>query len=190
MIKLRTFRQEDQSRLLDWATDALGLVHWAGATFKFPLTMEQLDGYRESATLAAPARQIFAALDETSGEVVGHVELSDVWPGLSARIARLLVDPGRRKEGLGGRIVEAAMDAAAEKFYVARVDLGFRLENEAAFRCYKKIGFRAIGFWPKAIHTDVVDIDVVWMSKHVADRDADYYGLLDQHSADRQSRLP
>lgn len=177
MIALRKFERNDQERLLTWVDDPIELAHWAGATFQFPLTMDQLDKYRLSESAAAPGKKIFVAYDEESSEVVGHVELSDIWPNLSARIARVLVNPDLRGRRMGGDIVNAAAELARRTFGVSRVDLGFRRENEAAYKCYERIGFITAGYWPRAIKTDVFDIDVVWMTKDLLDAPLDYHSL-------------
>lgn len=177
MVVLRKFERNDQERLLHWVKNPVELAHWAGATFQFPLTVDQLDRYRLSESAMAPGKKIFAACDEKSSEVVGHVELSDIWPNLSARIARILVSPNLRGRRLGGEIANAAADLARSTFGVSRVDLGFRLENEAAYKCYERIGFKTVGLWPKAIKTEVFDIDVVWMTKDLLDAPLDYKAL-------------
>lgn len=177
MIALRKFDRNDQERLLDWVKDPVDLAHWAGATFQFPLTIDQLDKYRLSESVIPPERRIFVAYEELTSEVVGHVELSEVWPNLSARIARVLVNPNLRGRRLGGEIVNAAAAFARSAYGVSRVDLGFRRENEAAFRCYERIGFKIAGFWPKAIKTEVFDIDVIWMTKDLLEAPLDYKTL-------------
>lgn len=166
MIELQPFEQCDECRLLGWVTDPVTLAHWAGAVFRYPVDPQQLETYRRSVTTAAPARHIFKALDTDISEVVGHVELSDVWPYLSARVARVLVGPtDLRGRGIGAAIVDAAVQIADREYQVSRVDLGVRKENIAGRKCYAKVGFREVGTWPGAISTPVFDIDVVWMTR-------------------------
>ena len=168
MIELQPFEQQDQNRLLSWVTDPVTLALWAGARFSYPLDHQQLETYRLSITNAAPARAIFKAVETDRSEVVGHIELSDIWPYLSARVARVLVGPtALRGRGIGGAIVSAAVDFADWKYKVSRVDLGVKKENVAGRKCYARVGFREVGVWPYAISTPIFDIDVVWMTRVV-----------------------
>jgi RimJ/RimL family protein N-acetyltransferase len=165
MIELQPFGPEDFQRVLEWIDTPETLALWAGATFSYPLDSEQLKCYAQRATESLPWRHIFKVVDTASEKVIGHVELSDVWPDLSARIARVIVgEKGVRGRGFGAAIVTAAVAFAVKKYRVDRVDLGVKRQNAVAIRCYEKCGFVSVGVWQKALNTPAGYIDVQWMT--------------------------
>ena len=88
------------------------------------------------------------------GEVVGTYTLRANQPGLGAHVANaaFMVDPGARGRGIGRRLGEHALEAAAE--------LGFRAmqfnlvvaDNEPAVRLWRSLGFEVAGRLPGAYH--------------------------------------
>ena len=59
---------------------------------------------------------------------------------LDAHLAELYVVPGRRGEGIGRALTEAAMDAAREAG-AGHIDLGTSVDDAAARALYEKLGF-------------------------------------------------
>jgi RimJ/RimL family protein N-acetyltransferase len=161
-ITLHPFGHEDFSRLISWLPTEADLVEWCAAFFRYPLTDAQLERYLES-TKQPNSRVIFTARS-IGGEVVGHIELSQIWPHLSSRLSRLLVAPDQRRRGVASSMVAQSLLIAFDQYFVARVDLGVSATNSAAIGCYSKLGFRQVGIWPNAIVTGSSTIDVVWMT--------------------------
>jgi len=148
-ITLREFTRDDIARLIEWV-DSGGpdfFVRWAGAAFEYPLTDAQLEAHLAEAEGPEATRRIFAAVDEASGEVVGHVELSRIdRKNRSASISRLLVgDPAARGKGLGREIVSAVLDIAFGEMSLHRVDLYVLEFHVAALSMYKALGFKTEG---------------------------------------------
>ena len=153
-IILRTFTQDDFARLIDWV-DASGpefFVQWAGTAFEYPLTEVQLETHLAEAEGPEATRCIFAAADEASGEVVGHVELGRVdRANRSATISRLLVgDPSARGKGIGAQIVSRLLDVAFVEMQLHRVDIYVLDFHVAAVRMYEGLGFRTEGHFVEA----------------------------------------
>jgi len=46
-ITLKEFKQEDYQDLIKWSVSPEFLLQWAGPIFTHPLTIKQLDNYRE-----------------------------------------------------------------------------------------------------------------------------------------------
>ena len=161
-ITLHPFGREDFSRLISWLPTEADLIEWCAAFFKFPLTETQLERYLESAK-QPNTRVIFTARSD-GDEVVGHTEISQIWPHLSARLSRLLVSPTQRRRGVASSMVAQALSVSFDQYFVDRVDLGVSAMNSAAIGCYTKLGFRKIGTWPGAIAAGPSTIDVVWMT--------------------------
>ena len=81
-VTLHPFGREDFSRLISWLPTEADLVEWCAAFFRYPLTDAQLERYLES-TKQPNSRVIFTARS-IGGEVVGHIEISQIWPHLSS----------------------------------------------------------------------------------------------------------
>jgi RimJ/RimL family protein N-acetyltransferase len=161
-IKLRPFDQIDFERLISWVSTPEALGQWCGAFFRHPLDEHQLQRYLDSAS-QPNVRVIFTALTEP-GEVVGHIEISTIWPYLSSRLSRVIVAPGRRGEGIGGAMVARAVAFSFETHHVAHIDLGVAADNATAIACYRRHGFDHVGIWPQAVCVGTQNIDVCWMT--------------------------
>ncbi|MEI6725430.1 MAG: GNAT family protein [Actinomycetes bacterium] len=153
-ISLRPFTRADFTRLIEWV-DGAGpefLVQWAGTKFAFPLDEAQLEGYLEEAEGPEATRFIFAAVDDDSGDVVGHVELSRLdRRNMSASVSRLLVgDKAARGQGTGAQIVSLLLDKAFRELDLHRVDLYVIDINLAAIRLYEGLGFKTEGHFVEA----------------------------------------
>jgi RimJ/RimL family protein N-acetyltransferase len=154
IISLRTFTRADFARLIEWV-DGAGpefLVQWAGTKFAFPLDEAQLEGYLVEAEGPEASRSIFAAVDDESGDVVGHVELSRIdRHNQSASVSRLLVgDKAARGKGTGAQIVSLLLDKAFRELDLHRVDLYVIDINLAAIRLYEGLGFKTEGHFVEA----------------------------------------
>jgi RimJ/RimL family protein N-acetyltransferase len=160
-IRLRPFGREDFQRLISWLPDAAAHSAWCGAHFRFPLDVAQLERYLQAGQSASA--RIFTAIGG-SGEAVGHVEISHIWPHLSSRLSRVLVMPGHRGQGIGARMVSRALTLSFTEHAVDRIDLGVAVDNETAIGCYRKLGFVQVGLWPQALTTATGTIDVCWMT--------------------------
>jgi len=75
------------------------------------------DEARLVAQLRAEGDAIFELVAEQTGEVAGHVLFSRLWADradLYAALAPLAVRPDRQRMGVGGQLVRASLEAAAE----------------------------------------------------------------------------
>jgi RimJ/RimL family protein N-acetyltransferase len=144
-IHLIPFTVADIDRLPGWIRSPEELMLWTASSFGFPLTREHIEGHlRDSAERGD--RRIFKAVEEGSRDAVGHIELGAIDPrNRSVRIGRVLVDPERRSQGLGGAMMRAALDMAFRDLGAHRVELGVFDVNPAAIACYERVGFRRDG---------------------------------------------
>jgi RimJ/RimL family protein N-acetyltransferase len=126
------------------------------------LDESKLQRYLDSA-YQPNTRAIFTAL-LPSGEPVGHIEISQIWPYLSSRLSRVLVVPDRRRLGIGGGMVSRASAFSFDTHHVDRIDLGVDADNVAAITCYRRQGFKHVGSWPHAMEAGPTIIDVYWMT--------------------------
>jgi len=163
-VALAPFEEDDVDRLLAWVETDADLLEWAGFFIAAPLTRDKLLRYQARAANPAERCRIFRAENPATGDVVGHAELSHIWPHLSARISRVLVAPEMRGRGIGTEIVMTVRDLAFAEHGVHRVDLGVASDNAPAIACYRKAGFVPVGLWPDAMETSAGPIDVQWMT--------------------------
>jgi RimJ/RimL family protein N-acetyltransferase len=164
-IRLARFERADFGRVIEWIDSAATLHEWAGYRFKYPLTEKQLEEHVEEAEREHSQRQIFRAIDADTRLVVGHVELTHIWPYLSARVARLLVgDSSLRDQGVGTQVLRAVLKYSFETFHFDRINAGIVIDYPAAIRCHEKCGFRTVGTWSGGYKSGQTDISVQWMT--------------------------
>jgi RimJ/RimL family protein N-acetyltransferase len=97
------------------------------------LDESRLHRYLESA--GQPNTKVIFTAVLSSGELVGHAELSHIWPYLSSRLSRVLVAPDRRQLGIGVGMVSRAITFSFDRHHVDRIDLGVDADNVVAITC-------------------------------------------------------
>lgn len=134
---IREYQPADFSWLQQWVTDPKALFTFAGPSWSFPLTMEQIIHHQQK----FPYKQLYVAVNETDapfaiGEIITNEEHSP-------RLGRLLVaDPATRRMGLGEKFIRELIDKLIQLHGATEVCLFVLEENLIAIRTYKKIGFR------------------------------------------------
>ncbi|HKA58468.1 MAG TPA: GNAT family N-acetyltransferase [Gemmatimonadales bacterium] len=161
-VALRPFAREDFGRLMSWVQSEVALVEWCAGFFRHPLDDAQLDRYLESSK--QPNARVIRVAESSSGDPVGHVEISQIWPYLSSRLSRVLVAPDHRRPGIGSAMIAKALSFSFSQHYVSRIDLGVSAGNSAAIACYEKLGFTHVGTWLGGIVAGAAKIDVYWMT--------------------------
>jgi GNAT superfamily N-acetyltransferase len=133
MLSLRAFERQDDETLISWVHSPADLFLFAGSSLRWPLTAGQLNDVRR-----APSARAWTGVDDR-GEPVAHAELWRQADG-RARLARVIVAPGRRRQGLGRALLEAILDEARRLGYPG-VELAVYSGNEAARQLYASLGF-------------------------------------------------
>ena len=80
-----------------------------------------------------------------SGKPLAYAELWARPNDLAVEVAHLIVDPARRSEGFGTRMVELLYEQGAARMDVAKVMINMYNENAAALSCFLKAGFELTG---------------------------------------------
>jgi RimJ/RimL family protein N-acetyltransferase len=122
--------------LTTWITDEDVLFQYAGTSFSYPFTEQQLLHYQRK----YPDRKFYMGLhpDQTPF-AFGEIVPQDVY---TVRLARILVGEVKsRGKGLGESFLRALLTEARQRFRVISVDLFVLADNAAAIRCYSKAGF-------------------------------------------------
>ncbi len=142
MIRLEYFGSDDIHQLMEWIQDEETLMNWSGALFSFPLTQDSMEWYIEDVNdISSSEAFIYKAIEETTGEVVGHISLGGISKKNKAgRISRVLVAPQSQGKGYCSQMVKAVLKIAFEDLHLHRICLGVYDFNKAAIRCYEKAG--------------------------------------------------
>lgn len=92
-------------------------------------------------------QRTFVALDEATGAVAGHCELSAGHVPFERHRADLSLGVLRahRRQGLGSALLETAIRWARDEPYVAWIDLGVFVPNPVAIAMYERAGFERTG---------------------------------------------
>ena len=143
MIGLAPFEEEDCERLISWVDDARFLLQWAGPEYAFPLDKEQLLETSMRGQGQTPEHLMFKALNEETGEVIGHIELMHINRQTgTAHIGRVLVgEPELRGRGFGTEIVSRLVERAFVSMSLKRLTLTVYESNRPAVACYRGLGF-------------------------------------------------
>lgn len=146
-IKLEPFERNDFSRLMNWIKTPEFLLQWAGPIFTFPLNESQLDIYLKGSQGDPPLRKIYKVTHTGDHRVIGHVELNDIdLRNRTATLCRVLVgEPSLRGKGVGPWMLKKLLEVGFGQFGLHRIDLFVFDFNQAAIRCYEKVGFRKEG---------------------------------------------
>ena len=147
LVKLEPFADADIDRLISWIPSRESLAQWTGTAFDYPLDRAQLVRHLTEARQETPVNFVFKALDPDTGRAIGHGELARIdAKNLSAALARILVGPSElRGRGFGEGIVRALLRIAFDHLSLHRVALNVFDFNQAAIRCYQKVGFKQEG---------------------------------------------
>ena len=134
MLMLRKFQSTDMPVFLAAIYDARMLMQFAGPTYVFPLTAEQV-----AVDLQADDVRVFSMVTDED-EVVGHAQmqvLSD-----SVLLRRIVIwKASWRGQGWGKHMVQQLLDVAFAMPEVQQVRLNVFHWNTPAIRCYQRLGF-------------------------------------------------
>ena len=139
MLTLRALEPEDCEVLESWVTSADALLQWSGPRdFRWPLDRAQL---RRDLDGAGEHRQLFAAVEEGGGMLVGHAMLTIHPDHRLGVIGRVLIDPGQRGSGLGVALMREIVRVGCDEVGLHRLQLAVYDFNAAAIACYQRVGF-------------------------------------------------
>lgn len=140
-LRLRPYKREDGTYLLNWLTDRRMLGMWCREHFAFPLSADQLDRYYKELE-NDPYAFVFTALNER-GVPVGSFRMSKVdYEKKSVHLGFIVIDQSLRGQGLGERMVSLAVRYGKEFLGMDRITLNVFDCNPGAKRCYEKAGFK------------------------------------------------
>ena len=139
-MRLERFKLKYVPQVVSWIGDEAQMVQWAGGAFTWPFTQKQFRSHLRASRAKPPALYPFALVDR--GTILGYCELAQHNPrwGL-AILSRVMVSPRRRHAGLGRLMVSQAVRFGFEELNLHRIGLSVFDFNQAAIRCYLRVGF-------------------------------------------------
>lgn len=146
MIRLEYFEQSDFQQLINWINTEELLMNWSGRMFNFPLTQDSLAWYIEDTNnLQKSDAFIYKAVDENN-TIVGHISLGGIsQTNKNARISRVYVSEEGRGKSICQQMVKAVLKMGFEELKLHRIALGVYDTNQAATKCYEKVGMKIEG---------------------------------------------
>jgi RimJ/RimL family protein N-acetyltransferase len=137
MITLEPFDKIDFERLISWVDTEEMLVQFGGPIFSFPLTIEQLEEYKNH-----KKRLAFKVLEQSSKKAIGHAELFPSDDNVTMKICRILIgDKTNRGLGFGQQIINELLRISFLQLGKEKVELNVYDWNTNAIKCYEKVGF-------------------------------------------------
>lgn len=131
-----TFGSADESdidELMTWFPDAHSIDIWGGPAFRYPFNHES---FREDCRWLEFSSY---SLRNPDGEFVGFGQLGSRFE--RSHLARLVVRPDLRGQGVGRILLEKMIAAARSESELEEVALFVYKDNEPACRCYLALGF-------------------------------------------------
>ena len=139
--------EADITALMQWFPKADDVNIWGGPDFRFPFNQHSFFedvkwGQMPSYSLCDP-QGAFAAFGQIY-ERYGRINL-----------ARLVVNPTRRGEGVGKRLIDLLMTVGPSQFSCDEFSLFVYRDNISAFECYRSMGFVVADYPDDMPHPDV-----------------------------------
>ena len=133
MIRIRPFTDPDEPIVLSWCRDENTFFNWtAGVLGDYPLTGDKFG--------KTGALMRFTALEDN--EPVGFFTARN--PNGTPdelRFGFVIVDPDRRRGGIGKEMLRLGLDFAFRIYKTEKVTLGVFENNTPALACYSSAGF-------------------------------------------------
>lgn len=151
---LRPFPAEAAAVVSAWAATREEVIMWCGHPAA-PVPAGQINDWAREEGV-----QPFGLYRD--GRLVAYGELWTDDGEAATELARLIVDPGERGQGVGRRLVMAL--AAVARSRHRRVFLRVHPDNAAARRCYAAAGFEPAGPHLAALWNASQPVRYVWLS--------------------------
>lgn len=132
-MKLKVANEADISQLMSWFPTSRSVDIWGGPNFRYPFTAE---------TFAEDVRWRQMAsycLVDADGDMLAFGQFYERHGRIN--LARLVVCPRHRGQGLGRQLVALLMKKGREALPLAEFSLYVYKDNESAKACYKAMGF-------------------------------------------------
>lgn len=139
MLRLRPFKKQDAKTVVSWTEDERTFHLWCGDRYdSFPISADDMNRYYTECGECGDF-YVMTALDETG--IIGHFALQFIEEN-ALFLKFVIIDPSKRGVGYGKEMLSLALRYAFDILRVEKVRLCVFENNEAAYYCYKALGFQ------------------------------------------------
>lgn len=125
--------EADIDELMGWFPDAHSVDIWGGPEFRFPFTRETFYAYCRWRDFSS------FCLRNPDNEFAAFGQLGSRYN--RAHLARLITNPGMRRQGAGRKLLEMMIAAAYAEQEHSEIALFVYRDNVPAYQCYLALGF-------------------------------------------------
>ena len=132
-LKLHTATADDIERLMAWFPTERSIDIWGGPKFRYPFTATTFHEdvrWREMSSYCGR---------DVDGKMLAFGQLYERHGRIN--LARLVVSPQHRGQGIGKQLIELLMAKGREEFSLDEFSLYVYEDNLAARACYATVGF-------------------------------------------------
>ena len=143
MLRLRPYEPFDAQTIIPWIGDEAAFRKWCADRYdSYPITAEDMnDNYKK----CAESGGFFPMTAVDDSGIVGHLIMRFTDDEKTViRFGFVILDDKMRGKGYGGDMLREAIGYAFEKLNAKKITLGVFDNNEAAYRCYRSVGFSEI----------------------------------------------
>lgn len=139
----------------EWSVSPEYLKKWAGPSLSYPLDDRQLERYLDGANHPAESGLlVYCAVLRATGQTVGHISLSGIdRENGSARISRVVVDPGSQGRGIGLQMVREVLRIGFEGLRLHRISLEFSISTRRHRKPTRQPDLHGRGFRVRLLHS-------------------------------------
>ncbi len=140
MIRLRPYKACDAKEIVSWIGDEIAFRKWCADRYdSYPITADDMNSHYIDMAYTDSFYEM-TAFDETG--LIGHMIMRFTDERKSVlRFGFIIVDNKKRGMGYGKQMLETAVKYAFDILKAEKITLGVFENNEAAYRCYKSVGF-------------------------------------------------
>lgn len=143
-VYLEALSEQDFTTIIEWINqkDEDFIVQWAGLTYTYPLTIEQLKAHY-SKGINTIESDVFIYRIKEAEKFVGIIQLCRFNKELEeAVIGRFLIgEMQNRGRGIGSKALKEIVKIGFGQFRLKAINLNVFDFNVSAIRCYENIGF-------------------------------------------------
>lgn len=141
--------ESDIDQLMKWFPDADATRIWGGPDFRHPFNRHSF------AEDIHWGRMATFSLRSPAGELAAFGQLYERLHRIN--LARLVVNPTMRGQGIGKRLIEALMTLGPQMFFCSEFSLFVYRDNVVAAKIYESMGFEVTNYPEKAALGEVCD---------------------------------
>lgn len=145
MIKLDLLNESDFSQIVKWVNQYPKdfIVQWAGTTYEYPLTIEQMNAHY-SKGINSVESDVFIYKIMADDQFIGSFQLCRFnWEAKEAIVGRFLIgDALNRGKGIGKKALNELVKIGFNQFGLEKIKLNVYEFNKQAIKCYESVGFK------------------------------------------------